>query len=102
MDLVVSKESGLGNDNFEAWPSSPAHIGYGPLSEEEILVTQLGYSGDEDENPVADGEGNHDSDEEDDDYVIGDVEEGFDDCGGYTPGYHKMVHGPHHPRWPGP
>ena len=23
-------------------------------------------------------------------------------CGGYTPGYHKMVHGPHHPRWPGP
>ena len=23
-------------------------------------------------------------------------------CGGYTLGYHKMVHGPHHPRWPGP
>ena len=22
-------------------------------------------------------------------------------CGGYTPGYHTMVHGPHHPRWPG-
>ena len=47
LDLVVSKESGLGNDNFEAWPSSPAHIGYGPLSEEEILVTQLGYGGGE-------------------------------------------------------
>ena len=25
-----------------------------------------------------------------------------DHCGGYTPRYHKMVHGPHHPRWPGP
>ena len=24
------------------------------------------------------------------------------DCGGYTSGYHKMVHGPHHPRRPGP
>lgn len=47
LDLVVSKESGLGNDNFEAYPSSPAHIGYGPLSEEEILVTQLGYGGGE-------------------------------------------------------
>ena len=82
LDLVVSKESGLGNDNFEAWPSSPAHIGYGPLPEEEILVTQLGYGGDEEENPVADGEGNHDSDEEDDDYVIGDAEEGLDDASG--------------------
>ena len=100
LDLVVSKESGLGNDNFEAWPSSPAHIGYGPLSEEEILVTQLGYGGgevfgslerdggwfegggDEEENAVADGEGNHDSYEEDDDYVIGDAEEGLDDASG--------------------
>ena len=82
LDLVVSKESGLGNDNFEAWPSSPAHIGYGPLPEEEILVTQLGYGGDEEENPVADGEGNHDSDEEDDDYVIVDAEEGLDDASG--------------------
>ena len=43
LDLVVSKESNLGNDNFEACPPSPAHIGYGPLSEEKILVTQLGY-----------------------------------------------------------
>ena len=24
------------------------------------------------------------------------------ECGGYTPGYHKMVHVPHHLRWPGP
>ncbi|XP_066346043.1 serine/threonine-protein phosphatase 7 long form homolog [Miscanthus floridulus] len=73
---------------------------YGPLSEEEILVTQLGYSGgevfgslerdggwfegggDEEENAVADGEGNHDSDEEDDDYVIGDAEEDLDDASG--------------------
>jgi len=30
------------------------------------------------------------------------VELGVKHCGGYTPGYHKMVHGPHHPRWPGP
>jgi hypothetical protein len=82
LDLVVSKESGLGNDSFEACPSSPAHIGYGPLSEEEILVTQLGYGGDEEENAVADGEGNHDSYEEDDDYVFGDVEEGLDDASG--------------------
>ena len=98
LDLVVSKESGLGNDNFEACPSSPAHIGYGPLSEEEILVTQLGYGGgevfgslerdggcfegggDEEKNAVADGEGNHDSDGEDDDYVIGDAGEGLDDA----------------------
>ena len=82
LDLVVSKESGLGNDNFKACPSSPAHKGYGPLSEEEILVIQLGYGGDEEENSVADGEGNHDSYEEDDDYVIGDAEEGLDDASG--------------------
>ena len=82
LDLVVSKESGLENDNFEACPSSPAHIGYGPLSEEEILITQLGYGEDEEENAVADGEGNHDSDEEDDDYVISDAEEGLDDASG--------------------
>jgi hypothetical protein len=23
-------------------------------------------------------------------------------CGGYTPEYHKMVHRPHHRRWPSP
>jgi hypothetical protein len=45
LDLVVSKESGVGNDHNEACPTSPARIGNGLSFEEELVLTQPVYGG---------------------------------------------------------
>ena len=45
LDLVVSKQSGVGNDHNEACPTSLARIGNGLSFEEELVLIQPVYGG---------------------------------------------------------
>jgi hypothetical protein len=98
LDLVITKEYGIGIENTEACPSFNARIENGRSVEEEIVLTQPTYGsieglgsakgdegccdgdGDDHENAEADGDDNHDSDDDDDSYVVGKGEGALDDA----------------------
>jgi len=100
LDLVVTKEYGIGIENIEACPSFDARIENGPLVEEEIVLTQPTYGGneglgsseggegyfddvgDDQDNMGADGDDNNYGDDDDESYGVGEGEEALDDASG--------------------
>jgi hypothetical protein len=106
LDVVISKEYGLGTENIEACRMVDTRIENGPsMEEEEIVLTQptygvgegLGWAeGDQgycdsvrdgDDNMEANGDANDDIDDDDDDdddesYGVGEAEEALDDASG--------------------
>jgi hypothetical protein len=103
LDVVISKEYGLGTENIEACCMVDTRIENGPSmeEEEEIVLTQPTYGvgeglgcaegdrgycdsvGDGDDNMEADGDANDDIDDDDDEsYGVGEAEEALDDASG--------------------
>ena len=98
LDLVVTKEYGIGIENIEACPSFDARIENGPSLEEEIVLTQPTYGGieglgsaegdegccdgigDDHVNTGAYGDDNYGSDDDDESYGVGEGEEALDDA----------------------
>jgi len=100
LDLVVTKEYGIGIENIEACPSFDIHIENGPSLEEEIILTQPTYGGIEGlgsaegdegccdgigvdhDNAGATGDDNYGSDDDDESYGVGEGEEALDNTSG--------------------
>jgi len=97
---VIIKEYVIGIENIEACPSLDDRIENGPSVEEEIVLTQPTYGGneglgsseggegyfddvgDDQDNMGADGDDYYGSDDDDESYGVGEGEEALDDASG--------------------